>query len=304
MKVSVVMTTYNGQKFLREMLDSLRKQTRKIDELLFFDDGSDDGTVELLTEYIKKYELYSWKVIQNKENLGWEKNFVKGLMSATGEIIFPCDQDDIWHNNKIEEMAAAFERNDDIWLLVSGYHAFSENGGKMVVQQSVKTETNTKISRVVFDEHYYQILRPGCTMALSKEILPVFAELWEPGMPHDALLWCIASLLRKLYLYNDTFIEYRRHNNNASKEISHGVKYKINEIYRTLIVNDWYLKSIYKDETIVKTVEQCSLWCSYREKLLVDKKIIYWIKIYPLKKYYLTFRKYIGDIYYFIKKPE
>lgn len=87
-------------------------------------------------------------------------------MSATGDVIFPCDQDDIWHLDKVEKMTAAFEENDDIWLLASGYHAFSGSGGKMAVQQIVRTESKDMISKVEFDEKYYQILRLGCIMAL------------------------------------------------------------------------------------------------------------------------------------------
>ena len=301
MKTSVVMTTYNGERFLPEMLESLRNQTRKIDELLVFDDGSTDNTVNCIKEYIKKYELKGWTVKQNKENLGWEKNFVQGLNKASGDVIFPCDQDDIWHTNKIEMMTKAFENNSDIWLLVSGYHAFSEYGGKMAVQQPVRTEDRNLVSRVVFDEKYYQILRPGCTMAFRKEMLPLFMENWEPGTPHDAVLWTIASLLRKLYLYNDTFIEYRRHDNNASKKISHGYMYKVNECDRTARINEWYLNSNYFEQKYKETIGECQKWCQYRMKLLVDKEFIYWFKLFSLRKYYLTTKKYIGDLYYYTK---
>lgn len=301
MKTSVVMTTYNGERFLPEMLESLRNQTRKIDELLVFDDGSTDNTVNYIKEYIKKYELKGWTVKQNKENLGWEKNFVQGLNKASGDVIFPCDQDDIWHTNKIEMMTKAFENNSDIWLLVSGYHAFSEYGGKMAVQQPVRTEDRNLVSRVVFDEKYYQILRPGCTMAFRKEMLPLFMENWKPGTPHDAVLWTIASLLRKLYLYNDTFIEYRRHDNNASKKISHGYMYKVNECDRTARINEWYLNSNYFEQKYKETIDECQKWCQYRMKLLVDKEFIYWFKLFSLRKYYLTTKKYIGDLYYYTK---
>lgn len=295
------MTTYNGERFLPEMLESLRNQTRKIDELLVFDDGSTDNTVNYIKEYIKKYELKGWTVKQNKENLGWEKNFVQGLNKASGDVIFPCDQDDIWHTNKIEMMTKAFENNSDIWLLVSGYHAFSEYGGKMAVQQPVRTEDRNLVSRVVFDEKYYQILRPGCTMAFRKEMLPLFMENWKPGTPHDAVLWTIASLLRKLYLYNDTFIEYRRHDNNASKKISHGYMYKVNECDRTARINEWYLNSNYFEQKYKETIDECQKWCQYRMKLLVDKEFIYWFKLFSLRKYYLTTKKYIGDLYYYTK---
>ena len=153
MKVSVVMTTYNGKRFIKEMLDSLRNQTRSIDELLIYDDQSTDGTPQFIEEYIEKYALTGWNVIVNDTNLGWEKNFLQGLSNASGDVIYPCDQDDIWHLDKIEKMTLAFEENPQILLLVSGFHAFSEYGGKMIVQQPVKTETGSMVSKVVFNEH-------------------------------------------------------------------------------------------------------------------------------------------------------
>lgn len=302
MKTSVVMTTYNGRRFLMPMLDSLRDQTRKIDEVLIFDDKSSDDTVDMLNNYIKDNCLSGWEVKVNEENLGWEQNFVQALMSATGDVIFPCDQDDIWHLDKVEKMTAAFEDNADIWLLVSGYHAFSELGGKMAVQQKVRTESKGLISKVVFDEKYYQILRPGCTMAIRKNMLQIFERLWTPGTPHDAILWGISSIIGKLYLYDDTFIEYRRHDSNASKEISHGYKYKVNEIYRTRKLNKWYLKSDYFDEGKRAIVDECNRWCDFREELLVKKRLLYWFRLFPIRKYYLTAKKYIGDLYYFTKK--
>lgn len=169
MKTPVVITTYNGKRYLIELLDSLENQSRRIDEVLIFDDCSSDGTVDWLNDYIRENNLRGWNVKVNEKSLGWEHNFVQALMSATGDVIFPCDQDDIWHLDKVEKMTAAFEENDDIWLLVSGYHAFSESGGKMTVQQTVRTESNGMISKVKFDEKYYQILRSGCTMALRGE---------------------------------------------------------------------------------------------------------------------------------------
>lgn len=302
MKATVVMTTYNGTKYLQAMLDSLRNQSRKIDEVLIFDDCSTDETVQLIQNYIKEYQLQNWKIVLNEINLGWERNFTRAIESANGTVVFPCDQDDIWHLDKIEKMVAAFESNDNILLLISGYHAFSENGGKLVVQQPVSTETADMVSQVVFDEHYYQILRPRCTMAFRKEIVPIFIKLWKPGTPHDALMWVIASLQHRLYLYNDTFIEYRRHDSNASKYISHGYKYKVNEVERTRIVNDWFLKTYKADKKIRDIICSCDKWCEYREKLLIQKKRIYWIKLWKYRNYYLTIKKYFGDFYYSFEK--
>ena len=63
--ISVILSTYNGKRYLRELMDSLRNQTRQPDEVLVSDDASSDGTVELVRSYIEEYGLTSWRVIEN-----------------------------------------------------------------------------------------------------------------------------------------------------------------------------------------------------------------------------------------------
>lgn len=302
MKVSVVMTTYNGARFLPDMLDSLRTQTREIEEMLIFDDQSKDNTAQIIKDYISEYGLTNWSLIVNEKNLGWEKNFLQGFEKATGDVIYPCDQDDIWHLDKIEKMTKAFEENNDIWLLVSGFHAFSEYGGEMAIQNAVATETQNTVSKVKFDEHYYVILRPGCTMGFRKNLLPLFVQNWISGTPHDAVLWTLAALLDKLYLYDETFIEFRRHDTNASHAISHGYMYKANEAYRTQIVNRWYLESDYYDPIKQPIIDGCNQWCILRKELLVKGKLRAWFRLFKYRKYYFTTKKYLGDIYYFFQQ--
>lgn len=69
-KISVVMTTYNGKKYLLEQLESLRNQTLKIDEVIIMDDCSKDETPELIRKYIIDNNLSGWKLIENQTNQG------------------------------------------------------------------------------------------------------------------------------------------------------------------------------------------------------------------------------------------
>ena len=103
--ISLVMTTYNGLKYISEQLDSIRTQTLLPDEVLIYDDRSTDGTYEYVQEYIDRYNLHTWKVYRNKENKGYSLNFSNAIDAAKGELIFLCDQDDIWHSDKIEKMS-------------------------------------------------------------------------------------------------------------------------------------------------------------------------------------------------------
>lgn len=116
-KISVAMTTYNGSKYIIKQLDSLKNQSRKIDELVICDDCSTDNTVELVNDYIKSNNLEGWNIYSNENNLGFINNFKQAIKKTTGDIIFLCDQDDEWCVNKISTMTDIIEKNNQVKLL-------------------------------------------------------------------------------------------------------------------------------------------------------------------------------------------
>jgi len=97
--VSIALCTYNGEKFLKEQLDSLIKQDYRPIEIIAIDDCSQDSTFKLLQEYEQSFQFF--KAYRNDNNLGFLKNFEKNLSICTGEYIAFCDQDDIWASNKL-----------------------------------------------------------------------------------------------------------------------------------------------------------------------------------------------------------
>ena len=98
--VSIVVTTYNGERFLKAQLDSIIAQTYQPIEIIVVDDGSTDNTLNILNEYATNHKNVS--VIKNEQNLGYVKNFEKGFSLAKGDYIAPCDQDDVWLPTKID----------------------------------------------------------------------------------------------------------------------------------------------------------------------------------------------------------
>jgi glycosyltransferase involved in cell wall biosynthesis len=99
-KVSVVMCTFNGEKFINEQLDSILNQTYSLYEIIVQDDCSTDKTFEILKDYEKRFDIL--KVYKNIKNIGVHKNFLSAYLKATGDYIAPSDQDDIWEPNKVE----------------------------------------------------------------------------------------------------------------------------------------------------------------------------------------------------------
>jgi glycosyltransferase involved in cell wall biosynthesis len=112
--ISVVLCTYNGEKFLSEQLDSIITQSYKKLEIIIVDDCSNDTTPDIINSYAKKDSRI--KPFFNNANLGFNKNFEKALSLASGEYIAISDQDDIWLPQKIHLLLNNIESN---WLLFS-----------------------------------------------------------------------------------------------------------------------------------------------------------------------------------------
>jgi glycosyltransferase involved in cell wall biosynthesis len=103
--ISVALCTYNGEEFLPKQLDSIKQQTCQVHELIVCDDGSRDATLTILEKF-KDSVPFPVHIHQNSSNLGSSKNFEQCLQKCSGEIIFLCDQDDVWMPNKVEIMRA------------------------------------------------------------------------------------------------------------------------------------------------------------------------------------------------------
>ena len=104
-KISVIMCTYNGVAYLGEQLDSLRTQTLPPHELVVQDDGSTDGTMDLLRDYQQRHPGLRIRLFANPERLGYNRNFLTAVQRAEGDLIACCDQDDVWHADKLEVLA-------------------------------------------------------------------------------------------------------------------------------------------------------------------------------------------------------
>ena len=145
MTTGVILSTYNGKLYIKEQLLSLLNQTRKIDTVLIIDDCSTDNTVSIIREFINYNRLSNWKVLINEQNQGWKQNFYNGIDKIEADIIFPCDQDDIWHLNKVESMSAILEHNSNIMVLEGQPHKFFDENNHTT--QTLRTVIGTYLDK-------------------------------------------------------------------------------------------------------------------------------------------------------------
>ena len=219
-KVSVAMTCYNGSRYIVEQLDSLRLQTRKIDEVCIIDDNSTDNTIKIIQNYIARHNLTNWKVSSNNENLGWVKNFHKAILETTGDFVFFCDQDDIWHHDKIQLMTDILLKSDKISVLACRLKLIDSMGNHLPdMHKSFPFDSNgtKRILKNSLDNKFLYSISPGCTLAVKRELITKLYGI-ESGklLPHDALFWKIGTCLDCAYTYDEALIDYRIHSNNAS----------------------------------------------------------------------------------------
>ena len=300
MKISIVLSTFNGSKYIIEQLDTLRNQTRPAEEVLISDDASTDDTVQIIEDYIAKYELDNWLIRKNKENQGWKTNFARLLEDATGDIIFLCDQDDIWHLDKIQKMSEIMESNEKILLLASNYTPFYLGDGVQIKLDKSDLDNSQIVYQPNFLDNFFHIRRPGCVYAVNKKIIPYFLKTRSNEDAHDALLWRLASLLNGLYIYSYSTIDFRRHDNNAtgSKERSFQ-KRKEQVIYYDDLLQR--LGDFYEQYDLSLSNEQISilndyiLWSSYRKELYEQKNLLIFLKLFKYRKLYWSFRSYVTD---------
>ena len=215
MTISVALTTYNGVKYLPAQLDSIKNQSRIPDEVIIVDDCSNDGTYEYIKDYIKVNNLSQWFLFRNKKNMGWKKNFRLAFSLCKSELIFPCDQDDIWNVNKLKEMERVMISNGSILLLTSNYKVYNIDREEKVVIHGLK-RNDKSIEMIKFSEKNLTLMRPGCTFCVRKDMLDFFSLDDIESEPHDVMLWIHAIIHDGLYHLNSVTMEYRRHSDSAS----------------------------------------------------------------------------------------
>lgn len=312
MRVSVVMTTYNGSKYIKKQLDSIRNQSLKADEVIICDDCSTDGTCRIIKEYISERSLNNWFFYQNKCNIGWVDNFHQAYDKAIGDYVFLCDQDDIWNENKISTMVDCLIQHPEIGVLACRMKLIDGDGNRLKDSPNTIpfTSKNTgKIEKEKLTTKIIYAISPGCTMVVRNSFIE-FTKLMPEAkkLPHDALFWKVGILTGKAYVLDMSLIDYRLHKDNASSPLCETqirikkIENRINEATKTKMSMS-YLIDIYdafplgeRSDSIKKILMESQNFCENRIKLL-ERKYKSLIK-YSLRyfKYYRNFRMFFGDI--------
>ena len=215
-KVSVAMCTFNGERFLRQQLESIAGQERPPDELVVCDDGSYDATLEILQEFASRAR-FPVRLVRNEKNLGSTKNFEKVISLCDGDLIALCDQDDVWEPNKLACLSDVLVSDNSL-------------GGVFSDAELIDADA-TRMGKRIWELHKFRFARPddfgrdsavrlllkhdvltGATLMIRacvrESILPI-PELWV----HDGWIAWMLVLYSRLTFVPEPLLRYRLHEN-------------------------------------------------------------------------------------------
>lgn len=230
------MATYNGGKYIREQVASILSQMDAEDELIISDDSSSDDTIEILQSFndarIKIYRhKHNAAITSHNKNFYWASdNFQNALRHANGDIIFLCDQDDIWHPDKIAVCRSALERVD----FIKHNYARIDTGGNIIKRHVYNADAYKSLSLI---KSIWRLPFRGCCMAFKKKIIEKSLPFPDRCLQHDSWIGMNGILSRnnKFEFIDEDLIFHRVHDSNVSILASpNSLKYKIK--YRLILL--------------------------------------------------------------------
>ena len=207
--ISVCIATYNGERHIKEQLDSILSQLSLSDEIIVSDDGSTDQTLNIINNYNdSRIAIYHHTKKKEKFSFGYTaSNFENAISKSKGDVIFFADQDDVWLPNKIELQLSALQNAD---LVLSDCQIVDESLKPIIMSKFDLENVKTGFWKNIYKSGYL-----GCCMAFRKQLLTHILPL-PKDVPHDLWIGLIAEDKGSVALLHKQTLLYRRHSNNVS----------------------------------------------------------------------------------------
>lgn len=230
-EISVAMTTYNGEKYLRLQLDSLYSQTCVPDEIVVCDDGSTDQTISILEEYHKKYGL---KYFVSDLKLGVNRNFEKAIRLCTGKYVAISDQDDVWDEKKIEILLKKMKEIEaDLPAVVSSQVRNVDAEGRLLFKSREKRDNFGAAATLLRQDNIQ-----GCTLMLNRNMINILNSFPKEFrvLSYDGYISFVSACCGIKYNLGMPLMNYRHHQSNVCGRMTR------NSMYQKIITKLRYMK--------------------------------------------------------------
>lgn len=218
LRVSVAMASYDGARWVDEQLRSIADQSRPPDELVVVDDASRDDTVSRLEAFASRAP-FPVRIERNPENRSSTPTFERAFSRCTGGIVFFADQDDVWHPEKIETLAAVLEASPRVGAVFSNGRVVDAErrplGHSLWEALWFDAREQERVRRgdaaAVFARH---VVAAGTTMAFRADRRALYLPFPNLRDCHDSWVAFLASAVSEVRLVDRELIDYRVHGAN------------------------------------------------------------------------------------------
>lgn len=241
--ISVALCTYNGGQFIQEQIESICQQSLQPTEIVLSDDASGDNCVELAQAVIASQALKqsnpppTLRILRNSQPLKVVKNFEQAVSVCSGDWIALCDQDDIWHADRLARVAKEFSKQPGTLLLHSNAKLIDSTGGDLSQSLFDALEVqNFELDWIhegrALDAFLRRNLVTGATTIFHRSLLPC-ALPFPPEWIHDEWLAIVAACLGGVNVIEDKLIDYRQHAKNQIGAKRETLRSKIQKAFST-----------------------------------------------------------------------
>lgn len=217
LRCSVALCAFNGERYLAAQVESLFRQQRLPDEIVAVDDASTDGSFLLLQELAARSPV-PMRVHRNESNLGYVRNFERAMSLADGDVLFLCDQDDVWMPEKVRVCMAHFETDERVALVHSDAALVDADLSPRAATLFSALGVSAVERKLEDEGRGFELLLKrnivtGATAAVRRDVL-LKAVPFPPEWVHDEWLALVASLIGRLVRIETPLVQYRQHGAN------------------------------------------------------------------------------------------
>lgn len=276
--VSIVLCTYNGEKYLEEQLNSIINQTYKNLEIIISDDCSTDNTISILEKY---KHFNNFHIFLNKENLGFNKNFELAISRANGYYIALCDQDDAWDLNKIDILVSSIEEES---LVYANSMLVDEN----LISLNKTLEDKLKVN-FISSNSMLNFIFGNCVsahaMLFKKEIVDFLN--FPRNIYFDQYIAMVCASKNGVKYINKNLVLYRQHSNNTLAQ--NGFKKRKSIFYKIKTKLEKKIKDNEELKDIVNVMKNIST-INENEKIILEEYSLY---LNQFRKKYFNFKLFL-----------